>query len=213
MQRLRSSIPDMQKTLDTVKFLDEKKVVCVGVINHRNRKMKLRLDLSLMIRYMRLRPFRLLIRCIYGLGYWFCDGGWCRRTLWLHIPSTRPKHCWLRNSARRRQVWKHVKKISNSFANKLPQWKSISVNLQLFLSDNSTDVQLGRQTKTGNTNYNRARRIRWRRYIAAMQRRTPNKITLQSFEQLNPPVPHLHNISTSLVLLIPLCAVLSVIVL
>ena len=48
LQRLQSSIPDLQRTLDTVKFLECKKVSrhCQKGADDRMQKKRLRLDLS-----------------------------------------------------------------------------------------------------------------------------------------------------------------------
>ena len=68
LQRLRTSIPDMQKTLDTVKFLESKQASVMDDLSY-NRALRkiLKRDSSLMIHYTQLRPFLLPILSIYGL--------------------------------------------------------------------------------------------------------------------------------------------------
>ena len=68
LQRLRSSIPDMQKTLDTVKFLESKQVIILEDVSYNRTLMKrLKRDSSSMIHYTQRHPFLLLILSIYGL--------------------------------------------------------------------------------------------------------------------------------------------------
>lgn len=70
LQRLRSSIPDMQKTLDTVKFLESKQVsipVPGRRVDDRILKKSWRRDLNLMIHCMRLHRFLLQTQYISGL--------------------------------------------------------------------------------------------------------------------------------------------------
>ena len=71
MQRLRASIPDMQKTLETVKFLESKQALPVFFVIdvYRTRRTRLKHDLSSMTLYLQQHLSRLRMLSIYGLEY------------------------------------------------------------------------------------------------------------------------------------------------